>query len=294
MKRLALAVRMARAQGAAPGKRRKIPMPRPGDVKAVELIYLADLMQYVKTVHRLARVHVWPLVPRLLEQAARDRGDAELRVDTYLDDLNRAIGNAAEALEREYPDDRLRRLAAEAARRVDRFSADTTSKQVKAVAGIDVTASVQNLPRRIQDFTADNVQLITKVSTNYMDGVRDTVIRNVRAGVRAESFKTEVIDELEGVSETRAALIARDQVNKFNGEVTRSRQGDLGVTRYVWRMSDDERVRGNPNGKYPKTRYSHWDREGQVFEWSSPPPDGHPGFAINCRCWAEPVLDDII
>ncbi len=41
-------------------------------------------------------------------------------------------------------------------------------------------------------------------------------------------------------------------------------------------------------------REDHDDREGEQFDWSDPPEDGHPGEAVNCRCWPEPDLSDII
>ena len=47
----------------------------------------------------------------------------------------------------------------------------------------------------------------------------------------------------------------------------------------------DERVRGNPNGKYPNAKYNHWEREGQIFSVDEPPEDGHPGEPIRCRCY---------
>jgi SPP1 gp7 family putative phage head morphogenesis protein len=89
----------------------------------------------------------------------------------------------------------------------------------------------------------------------------------------------------------RAAFIARDQASKWNGELNRFRQQDAGVTEYVWSTSGDERVRGNPDGKYPNAKPSHWAREGKTFRWNKPPEDGHPGIAINCRCVAKAVIE---
>jgi hypothetical protein len=53
----------------------------------------------------------------------------------------------------------------------------------------------------------------------------------------------------------------------------------MGFERYVWRTSDDDRVRS--------THAVNDDRE---FEWSNPPPTGHPGHDHNCRCRAEPRI----
>ncbi len=56
------------------------------------------------------------------------------------------------------------------------------------------------------------------------------------------------------------------------------RQTQMGVEYYVWRSSDDDKVRG-----------SHAAYDDQIFRWDSPPPDGHPGQAYGCRCYAEPL-----
>ncbi len=45
---------------------------------------------------------------------------------------------------------------------------------------------------------------------------------------------------------------------------------------YKWRTQKDNRV-----------RKEHMEREGKVFNWDTPPFDGHPGEPYNCRCWAE-------
>jgi SPP1 gp7 family putative phage head morphogenesis protein len=100
-----------------------------------------------------------------------------------------------------------------------------------------------------------------------------------------------VLVEEFGFARSRAKLIARDQTSKFNGSLNRIRQQQAGITEYRWSTSHDERVRGNPDGKYPNARPSHWAREDKVFAWDKPPSDGHPGEPINCRCVALAVLN---
>jgi SPP1 gp7 family putative phage head morphogenesis protein len=88
------------------------------------------------------------------------------------------------------------------------------------------------------------------------------------------------------VSDSRAKLIARDQVAKLTGELTKERQLDMGVTGYIWRTVGDERVRD-----------SHSEVDGKFFTWDNPPfeTDGnHPGEDYQCRCWAEPVLPEFV
>jgi SPP1 gp7 family putative phage head morphogenesis protein len=101
-------------------------------------------------------------------------------------------------------------------------------------------------------------------------------------GLRYEEIARQVAD-LGGVSERQAAFIARDQVSSFNGVLTQLRQTHMGLSRYRWRGVLDERERPE-----------HLAREGQIFEWSKPPSDGHPGIPKLCRCIAEPVLEDLL
>ena len=91
----------------------------------------------------------------------------------------------------------------------------------------------------------------------------------------------DIMSDRTDVSDSRAKLIARDQVSKLNGNLTRERQTDLGVSGYIWRTVGDERVRD-----------THEDNDGELFSWDSPPATGHPGEDIQCRCWAEPVLPE--
>ena len=113
----------------------------------------------------------------------------------------------------------------------------------------------------------------------------------------------------------RAALIARDQSGKAMSSFNQARLENCGFDYYIWRCQDDIRTAGNPNGddkelakkklKYrkagnlfvyegnagtdtSKAHGNHWDREGKLFSWKTPPPDGHPGMGIQCRCYAEP------
>ena len=98
-----------------------------------------------------------------------------------------------------------------------------------------------------------------------------------------------------GVSATNAKRIARDQTNKTIGDLTKVRHEQAGVTEYIWRTAEDERVVGEPGGLYPtgnSRHMNHAERDGKRFRWDNPPPDGHPGQAIQCRCVAQAVIPE--
>lgn len=71
-------------------------------------------------------------------------------------------------------------------------------------------------------------------------------------------------------------------VHRFVGRINAERQQPLGIGQHIWRSRDDRRVRP------PHARH-----DDQVFDWDEPPEDGHPGEAFNCRCIAEPFVDDV-
>jgi uncharacterized protein with gpF-like domain len=107
--------------------------------------------------------------------------------------------------------------------------------------------------------------------------------------------------------------IARNEVATINSQINQKRLQQLGLDLYIWRTSDDERVRGNPSGKYPKARPRHDTMDGKVCRWDDPTvyadsiadakagkwkkrsgingPEQHPGEPILCRCIAEPVVE---
>ncbi len=54
----------------------------------------------------------------------------------------------------------------------------------------------------------------------------------------------------------------------------------LQFEQYIWRSSDDSRVRA-----------AHAEYDDRILPWSDPTEGGHPGQGWNCRCIAEPIID---
>lgn len=137
--------------------------------------------------------------------------------------------------------------------------------------------------------------LIKTIDAEYFQQIEEAVLRNFQQREQPEGRSLlEQIKHIGDVSHSRASLIARDQTAKINIAVTQARNQELGIEEYVWRTAKDRRVTGTPGGKWPEGNYvhgNHYKREGKVYRWDSPPSDGHPGFAINCRCVADPIIN---
>lgn len=221
-----------------------------------------------------------PRLPRIVEQARAARGDSE-RVDDAKE-INALIDQVSDTFFRGFSTAELEELAEAFARRTSEFQRRQLAKQVQAALGVELPFQDRGFRALVEAFTAENVALIKSIPQRFFEQVEHRVIADVREGLRWEEIAKRITERFE-VAESSAKLVARDQVGKFFGEVQRARQKELGIATYIWRTSNDNRVRPE-----------HEERDGRKFSWDDPPEDGHPGIPINCRCYAEPDLSGIL
>jgi len=129
-----------------------------------------------------------------------------------------------------------------------------------------------------------NVGLIKDIALEHCGTLQDYV----QAGIKANPFDLHAQQKgvqgfLEGAgfdkAKNRARLITRDQNNKLVGSMNEARHRSVGGEEYRWSTSHDARVRS-----------SHAHLDGKIFRWDSPPSEGHPGQAIQCRCVAKLIF----
>lgn len=235
------------------------------------------------------------LLKRMAEQVAQDVLPAAISAKAQMmrDDLN-WFERAMRAL-RDFADGFVEGLRSESR---DAFDTEEErnkrrfNEAVRSAIGIDLGAVIQaeGIGNTIDAAVLRNVGLVRGLSQDVAKRLSAKLLDALTRGLNNREIEKIITTEF-GMARRRAKLIARDQAASFNGDLNRVRQTAMGVTEYVWSTSLDERVRGNPDGKYPNARPSHWDREGKTFKWSSPPSDGHPGQPINCRCTARAVIE---
>lgn len=259
-------------------------MPRQAEPKSIQLFYFRELRGYLA----VCRTAIQRFLLPQLKALADSRGDSAIpsmllaRADAGGKKTRDLVQQARDALSDAVSDDQLERLAKDIGTRTSDFQKQQLNKQIRSALGVDLGALEPNISGQLEDFVATNVSLIKSISSKYFDQVEQVVLTGIRQGLRAEELATRLLERFD-VAESSAALIARDQTLKLFGEVNQARQQELGVEGYLWRTSKDSRV-----------RETHAEREGMRFTWDDPPEDGHPGFPINCRCTAEPVLEDLL
>lgn len=297
-------------------------VPRPGSTRHLEREYGQAIAALVsREVIANAFAPLMLALPELVESARRERGDAitvlgalaytltspSERVYAWLahrgqyvadalpridaDEGKKARAYVAQAKERlkgAVSTRKIEQLAEEFGRRTATFQRIQLSKQTKAVLGADIFSGDRGLQSRLTNFASENVSLIKGITDDVATRVEKAVTRALTSATPHPRLAEHLQEEF-GYGERRAKLIARDQIGKLYGQIDASRQKDLGVSRFIWRASDDER-----------TREQHREWDGQIFSYDDPPIDDStgdavlPGEAILCRCTAEPVLSDLL
>jgi SPP1 gp7 family putative phage head morphogenesis protein len=241
--------------------------------------YRAALIEVLEEAKRLVDAD---LVPRLeeIERVAQTRVDGtrldadgwQQRIRSIMAAIRSALGFGT----------RPEQTANDAAQETSRFNFRQVRAQLRSVLGIDVFFNEPRLQSALDDFAEQNVALIKTVPAKYFEDIERVVRSGFRSGRRASDISAELTERF-NVAKSRADLIARDQINKLNANLTRDRQQALGIADYIWRTSRDERVRA-----------THIRLEGTRQSWDNPPVVGsrrlHPGEDFRCRCTAEPII----
>lgn len=155
---------------------------------------------------------------------------------------------------------------------------DFNSRDLARVLNVDIRSDL-GLGEVVDSFVADNLRLIRGANERTLGEVG--ALLDANQGKRAEDLVSDVMERM-SVGESRAALIARDQVLKKNGALHKIRQQRAGVERYQWVTSGDERVRS-----------THDELDGMIFSWAAGAPSLgglNPGEDVQCRCTAMPVI----
>lgn len=278
---------LVHAQRVAGLRRPRRRLPRQIPPKLIEAEYRKRLLRYVDVV----LVVVQPLfdeLPSILAEVGAERRDADPR-----DRLRARQQEAKRRMQEMLNQPEIDALAREFARRTETHQRIQLQRQTRAALGADVFTSDRRIPGLVNGFVVENAQLITSIPEKLMLDIADMTARAVAQGVPWPKLAGEISARF-GMARDRARLIARDQVGKLYGQINAERQKELGVKRFIWRTVRDERVRGDPDGKYPRAEPSHFHREGKTYSYDDPPDGELPGEPINCRCYAEPVFDDVM
>ena len=144
----------------------------------------------------------------------------------------------------------------------------------------------------IQKLIQQNAILIKTLPFDIASDITKYIEKETIKGRRAEELAQEIKIKFPEKTKANAKCIARTEISKAQSALTKTRAEILNIQWYIWRTSQDERVRN-----------AHKHMEGVLVSWKDPPsPEQlskskyqygkyHAGEIFNCRCYAEPIVD---
>jgi len=190
---------------------------------------------------------------------------------------------------KQFDDKRIEDLAKKYTSKVDNRNKSEFYRRAEEKIGIsrEELEATEGLTSQIKAYQLETMQWIKKMRDDTLQQWTSNTLRQMAEG----KGLPEILSEFDGMVEQRkghAKMIARTQISTFNSLTSKARAQNLGIKRAKWVTSRDERVRGNPGGKYPNARPSHYALDGVEFDLSKGAYiNGQyllPGTSPNCRC----------
>lgn len=268
--------------------RAKAPRARPPTNEVRE--YTRALTDLFEPLDALAMEAIEKILPDLVAVAPLPRSDGRMDADGADVLIARTMRGIRVAYASRVSPERVAQLAARSGAGTAQHNRREINRQFRSVLGIDLPTSDPFLASQLALYRQANVQLVTRMSEEQLSKLEQLLTAAARTGSRVETIRDQVRERL-GVTRSRAALIARDQVLKLNGELTQLRHREAGVEEYEWVTSGDEAVRER------HAALGAMSAKGTTFKWSEPPVvdlrtgrRAHPGEDFQCRCTANPVF----
>lgn len=154
--------------------------------------------------------------------------------------------------------------------------------------GFDLKFTYHSMKERMafKAIVENNVNYITKIAKEHLANVTGVILRGIENGHDLGKV-TEALHHTFGVTERRAAMIARDQTNKATQTLSRQRLMDYGITQGKWLHTSAGKT----------YRDSHVEMDGEIYDLEEgcyDPDYGdfiQPGELVNCHCCCVPVID---
>lgn len=134
----------------------------------------------------------------------------------------------------------------------------------------------------------ENVNLIKSIAQQSLTQVEGIVLRAIETGQDLYTLKKQLHHQF-GVSERRAAMIARDQTAKATNNLARQRLLDYGITRAIWMHTAAGKT-------YRPTHIDDMDGVEYNIKFGCYDPDPkvdraiQPGELVNCHCVFRAVI----
>lgn len=183
-----------------------------------------------------------------------------------------------------YKDEEIIRAVNSQSEELIEYHKKRTIKTFSTALGIDITPVLNDAEVNswMQGWRVHNISLIKTIPQVFHERLERRMTETFAERPFDRAALRKVLSEEFRSTGYNLRRLTRDQTTKAIGNLTHIRQVSMGVERYRWRSSQDERVRDE-----------HRALNGTIQRWDTEPDEGHPGYAIQCRCTAQAILRDL-
>jgi SPP1 gp7 family putative phage head morphogenesis protein len=219
------------------------------------------------------------------------KAEPEIVGDSAMSDLRDKLKKLVREWMKKFSD-KAKEIASWFAGKVQGYTTNNLQQQMKkaklAELGFDLKFSYHSRKERavFNSIVEQNVNLIKSIASEHLTKVQGVVLRGIETG-HDLSRMTQDLEEGFGVTERRAAMIARDQTAKASNNLSRQRLLDYGVTKGKWMHTSSGKT----------YRDSHVQMDGEIYDIEEGCYDDdygdyvQPGELVNCHCVCVPVID---
>ena len=199
---------------------------------------------------------------------------------------------------KQFDDPRIEKLAKKYTGKVDKRNKAEFYRRAEEKIGIsrEELEATEGLTSQINAYQLETMQWVKKMRDDTLQQWTSQTLRQMAEG----KGLPEILKQFDGMVEQRkghAKMVARTQISTFNSLTSKARAQNLGIKKAIWKTAADERVRGNPSGKYPNSKPSHYDIDGVEFDLSKGAYiNGQyllPGTSPNCRCDYQMIIPEM-
>lgn len=269
----------------------KFPARAEIDLRMIAKRRLEDIQAEIKA--------AMPDIMAIASEAPPAPSGDETRMDAD-DDMARKIRSRfaliRDHLSREWENDPLERKIQQCADYTDERQLSDWRKSVRSAIGLSIVDDYfigSQYDRLLREWVRQNVGFVTSIEEDCLAELEEVVVAGFTAGKPARTIANELQRRF-GASQSKARLLARDQIGTLSAQLTQTRHQAAGVSEYYWDTSGDGKVRP-----------CHKELDGKLFRYDNPPPMWYmtkagkkytgrrcnPGEDYQCRCIAKPAFE---
>jgi SPP1 gp7 family putative phage head morphogenesis protein len=171
------------------------------------------------------------------------------------------------------------------------------SRKVFNNKGEPLELGIPNYDKVIDRLTENNLKYIKNISELQRDAIIKTISQGVKDGKSYAAMRDDLLANVEGLTATRAKLIASNEAHDAHVKAMTKTMTDNGIEKYQWLTANDDRVSDICRSlhrhvfKFGETGTMTWkDIKGKAYTISKSPKPIHSSH-VNCRCVIVAIVD---